>query len=95
MDNKKYHTLQMLVKKLFALVEPSTNKPEPPKATPAIISQTEGMISASSQHPLISTLVYKDASVDHLVSETFNQEKMMVNAAQILASLDHTTASKH
>ncbi|MEK6747470.1 MAG: hypothetical protein AABY33_10630 [Pseudomonadota bacterium] len=95
MDNKKYHTLQMLVKKLFALVEPSPNKPETPKATPAIISQTEGMISASSQHPLISTLVYKDASVDHLISETFNQEKMMVNAAQILASLDHTTASKH
>ncbi len=95
MDSKKYLTLQMLVKKLFALVEPSTAKPEAKEETATVIEQKEGMMSASSQHPLISTLVYKDANVDHLISETFNQEKMMVNASQILASLDHTTASKH
>jgi hypothetical protein len=95
MDSKKYLTLQMLVKKLFALVETGAAKPEADKETASIVSQPEGMVSASSQHPLISTLVYKDANVDHLISETFNQEKMMVNASQILASLDHTTASKH
>lgn len=95
MDSKKYLTLQMLVKKLFTFVENGSKQLEAAKKTASIIEQPEGMVSASSQHPLISTLVYKDANVDHLISETFNQEKMMVNASQILASLDHTTASKH
>lgn len=95
MDNKKYHTLQILVKKLFAFVENGSNRPETTKETARMIEQKEGMVSASSQHPLISTLVYKDTSGDELVSETFNQEKMMVNATQILAALDHTTASRH
>lgn len=52
------------------------------------------MLSASKDHPLIGTLVYNN-SINDLASETLAQDKMLANAKQILASMDHTTASMH
>jgi hypothetical protein len=56
--------------------------------------QPEKNLSASKNHPLINTLVYKD-SINDFNSETFNQDRMLTNAEQILATMDHTTASMH
>mgnify|MGYP000132527799 CR=1 FL=1 len=52
------------------------------------------MLSASKDHPLISTLVYNN-SINDLSSETLDQNKMLANAEHILASMDHTTVSMH
>jgi len=53
------------------------------------------MINASKDMPNISTLVYKDPAIDYPTSETFQQDKLIANAKQVLAVMDPTTASMH
>lgn len=52
-------------------------------------------LSASKDRPTINTLVYQEAGIDYPTSETFHQDKVIANAKQALASMDHTTASRH
>lgn len=86
MNNRKYNKLQLLIRKFFGSRETRQFLPENAQVQ---------MLSASRNHPAISTLVYKDANIDCPISETFNQDKMLINAKQVLASMDHTTASRH
>jgi hypothetical protein len=86
MNITKHTKLQLLIKKVLGLDGQSHFRLEQARVQ---------MLSASIEHPTISTLVYKDANIDCPISETFNQDKMMLNAKQILASMDHTTASRH
>lgn len=52
-------------------------------------------INASVERPKVKTLVYPDAGIDYPTSETHHQDKVMQNARQLLAAMDHTTASRH
>ncbi len=52
-------------------------------------------ISASSERPKVQTLVYPDAGIDYPTSETHNPDKVLANARQALAAMDHTMVSKH
>lgn len=82
MRSKKYSKLQMVIRKLFG-----SNRKEQ--------QRSEQMLSASKEHPIISTLVYKSSDIDFTTSETFPQDRIIANAKQLLVALDHTTASRH
>jgi hypothetical protein len=81
MSSKKYNKFQLFMFKLLG----KRAKPIQPAA----------MISASKDMPNISTLVYKDPAIDYPTSETFQQDKLIANAKQVLAIMDPTTASMH
>ncbi len=57
------------------------------------------MISASAERPLekmpVKTLVYTDSNIEYPISETHHRDKVLANARQALAAMDHTTASRH
>lgn len=60
--------------------------------------ETGKMVSASKEKPLekpLKTLVYHNSGIDYPVSETHHQDKVLANARQALASMDHSTASRH
>ena len=82
MSSKKHSKLQQLMSKLLKKnVKPSQS--------------SAPMINASKDMPNISTLVYKDPAIDYPTSETFQQDKLIANAKQVLAVMDPTTASMH
>lgn len=81
MSRKKHSKLQWIMSKLFK----KDIKPQKPAT----------MINASKDMPNISTLVYKDPAIDYPTSETFQQDKLIANAKQVLAVMDPTTASMH
>ncbi len=85
MTNKKHNIFQRLIRKLGKKAKTSCNKTE-------ILPQN--ILSASKDQPPISTLVYV-AGIDCPTSETIRQDKAIANAKQVLASMDHTTASMH
>ena len=82
MHREKYNKLQLVIKKIF-----SAERKE--------LLQPEQMLSASKEHPAISTLVYKSSDINFTTSETFPQDVIIANAKQLLVALDHTTASRH
>lgn len=82
MNSKKHNKLQLLIRKIFGFSKENLHHPE-------------RMLSASKEHPIISTLVYKGSEIDFPTSETFPQDKVIANAKQLLAAMDHTTASRH
>ncbi len=82
MHDRKHNKLQLLIRKTLGFDKKEQQHPE-------------RMLSASKEHPIISTLVYKTPEVEFSTSETFPQDKIIANARQLLVALDHTTASKH
>lgn len=74
-----------LFKNMFGSRQAKQQKPE----------QIPGALNASRNRTPVITLVYHDSNIDHPTSETFNHDKMLVNAKQILVTMDHTTASRH
>ncbi len=82
MHDKKHSKLQMFIRKTLGFDKKEQKHPE-------------RMLSASKEHPIISTLVYKGSDIDLPTSETFPQDKIIANAKQLLVALDHTTASRN
>ncbi len=62
---------------------------------PAMRKSVQPTLNASKDRPEVSTLVYPDSGIDYPTSDTFHRDQLAARANQLLASLDHTTVSRH